>query len=619
MNIFSLTILFPLLSFVILALSQGKCLKTVVAIIGVIGVGISALITAYLVFNFYFYSHEYTDFVFIQELWSWFKIDDLHVSILFRLDGLSLILLSMITGIGLIIHVYSVWYMKGHEGYSRFFAYTNLFMCNMILLVLSDNLLLMYLGWEGVGLCSYLLIGFYYSNKVNGIQSFKAFIMTRFGDICLICSLIMIYDQYHTLNLSDLSQLNAIQLSDHMSFWITTFILIGSIGKSAQIPLNTWLVGAMVGPTPVSALIHSATMVTAGVYLMNRMNNFFLITPYVLYITGMVGAITLIVSSCSALFQSNIKKILAYSTISQIGYMFLAIGTKNWIGSIFHLTTHACSKALLFLAAGSLVRFCYNEQNIFKMGGLYRTMPLIYICFLIGGLSLSGLPIITFGFYSKESILLHVFFNNTDRFLLFSGFIGTFLTSLYIFRMIFIIFHGQALINPKIHGNTFQYISLGILLLFSTAFGRLMQLYIIPININEHYSNQFCVLMISEILIFLGMWIASVFWFNFRSKINEQIIIMPYILEDIIRYIILLWHYGWGIDWLYKKIFIKPYLLITRQLSNSYDLTRMMINFFVLLSWLSKNLVCIENGKLNWYITSFSIGVIIMLLVILIH
>lgn len=621
MNIFTLTILFPLLSFILLASSQGKYLEIISATIGVMGIGISTIITAYLVFNFYFYSYDYTTFVFIQELWSWFKINDLHVEVAFRLDGLSLIMLSVITGVGLIIHIYAIWYMKGNEGYSRFFAYTNLFMSNMILLVLSDNLLLMYLGWEGVGLCSYLLIGFYYCNSKNGMEACKAFIMTRFGDICLICALFIIYSQYHTFNLSELSQLlDSKQLSTNISIWVSVLILIGSVGKSAQIPLHTWLVGAMVGPTPVSALIHAATMVTSGVYLINRMHNFFLMTPCVLYTAGVIGAITLIISSCSALFQSNIKKILAYSTISQIGYMFLAIGSKNWVGSIFHLITHACSKALLFLAAGSLIQFCYNEQNIFKMGGLYRVIPFIYVCFLIGGASLSGLPIITSGFYSKELILLHIFSDNNDCFLLSAGLIGTFLTPIYIFRMIFIIFHGEKYINPTINYTMYQYISLMSLLLLSVFVGSQIHLFIINIDIYNHDydNNQTYLVLISEILVSLGIWVASLFWLNSQVIIKLKTAAVQYSPERIIRYLVLFCHYGWGIDWLYKKIFIRPYLWIASKLFNSYDLIMLITNVFTLLSCLSKYLVCIENGKLNWYTASINIGVIVMLLIIFI-
>lgn len=622
MNIFTLTILFPLLSFIILSISQGKFLEHVSATIGIIGVGISTLITFYLIFSFCSGSYDYTSFLFIQEFWTWFKIDELHIKIMFRLDMLSLVMLSVITIIGLVIHIYSIWYMKGDPGFSRFFSYTNLFMANMILMILSDNLLLMYLGWEGISLCSYLLIGFHYFNPKNGIEAFKAFIITRFGDICLLCALIIIYDQFHTLNLYDLLNLNYKQSFSNVSNWITILILVGSIGKSAQIPLNTWLVRAMVGPTPISALIHSATMVTSGVYLIDRMKNFFLETPDILYVTGILGSITLIVFSFSALFQNNIKKILAYSTISQIGYMFLALGGKNWIGAIFHLMTHACSKALLFLTAGSIIRLCNNEQNIFKMKILHRTAPFIYVCFLFGGASLSGFPIITAGFYSKELILLNIFFENKDKFLLLSALLGTILTPIYIFRMIFVIFHRTKIIPYRIRYAAAQCIPLLILLLLSTFIVEKVLLLIINLKndfyVYYQYNNTFFIL-ISEMLIFFGIWTASLFWYDSWLTKKSYLIVKELSSEKIIRYLVLLCHYGWGIDWLYKKIFINPYLLIAKKITTNYSLITFFTDCFSVFTWIGKHIIFIEYKKLNWYLVFLNIGMIFIFVLMIIN
>lgn len=620
MNIFVLTILFPLLAFIILTASQEKWSKNTLAIIGTSGIGISMLITCYLI-----YVHcildNCIDFILFQDLWSWFRIDDLHVKITFRLDQLSLLMLSIITIVGFIIHIYAIWYMRNSEEYARFFSYTNLFIFNMIILVLSDNLLLMYFGWEGVGLCSYLLIGFYNFNPKNGLAAFKAFVMTRFGDICLICALLIIYDKYHTLSLDVLLRLNLDSLINNMSVWISLMLLLGCLGKSAQLPLQTWLLSAMVGPTPVSALIHAATMVTAGIYLINRLHNFFLITPCVLYTIGIIGAITLIISACSALFQSNIKKILAYSTISQIGYMFLALGEKNWIGSMFHLTTHSVFKALLFLSAGVLVKLCRNEQNIFKMGGLYRSIPIVYICFLIGGLSLSGLPIVTSGFYSKELMLLYTFNSGSNSFFLFAELIGFFLTAIYTFRMIFVIFHGKQVVVPKVDNNFFQYISLITLCFFSTGIGVAIQLPLLHVNIIHHYTHsQLYLILISEILIFLGIWISSLFYLNISSKTILCISGSSNRLEErITRYGILLCHYGWGIDYIYKIVLIKPYLLVTKKLFNFINHMKTIINVFMIFSWLGTNLMYIDYSKLNWYVAFLNVGIVIIFFLSLIN
>ncbi|URJ24320.1 NADH-quinone oxidoreductase subunit L [Candidatus Blochmanniella camponoti] len=625
MNLLFLTILFPLLGFITLAISQGKWSENTSAIIGVGTVGVSALVAIYVIFNFYCNSSNDVNFMFVQELWTWFIINTLCITVALRLDGLSLIMLSVIIGVGFIIHLYAAWYMSECEGYSRFFAYTNLFMANMVLLVLSDNLLLMYFGWEGVGLCSYLLIGFYYSDSKNGIAALKAFIITRFGDICLVCALFMIYDQYHTLSFSKLLTLELKYSSCHIFndiTWISVMLLIGAIGKSAQLPLQTWLTSAMAGPTPVSALIHAATMVTSGVYLIIRMNKFFLMTPSILYLTGIIGSLTVILFSCSALFQSNIKKILAYSTISQIGYMFLALGGQHWDAAMFHLVTHAFFKALLFLSAGSLIYACRYEQNIFKMGGLYKFIPLIYVCFLIGGASLSGVPIITAGVYSKEMIMLKTLTNH-DYFFLLSGLIGMFLTPIYTFRMIFVVFHGEKKIEPRVCNKIAQNLPLILLLLLSTFIGGWIKLPLLTdtiiTNVGEVYNySQIYLEIISGILVMLGIWLASIFWMDSLRIITRQII-RPRVTEVVERYIVLLCYYGWGFDWLYKVIFIKPYLFITKKLSYS-DPVDVIVNVIVsLLCWLKNGLICSENGKLSWYIISMNIGAVMILITILIY
>ncbi|URJ26315.1 NADH-quinone oxidoreductase subunit L [Blochmannia endosymbiont of Camponotus modoc] len=625
MNLLFLTILFPLLGFITLAISQGKWSEKTSSIIGVGTVGISVLVAIYIIFNFYCNSSNDINFVFVQELWTWFTIDTLCITVALRLDGLSLIMLSVIIGVGFIIHLYAAWYMSGCEGYSRFFAYTNLFMANMVLLVLSDNLLLMYFGWEGVGLCSYLLIGFYYSDSRNGIAALKAFIITRVGDICLVCALFMIYDQYHTLSFSKLLTLELKCSSCHIFndiTWVSFMLLIGAIGKSAQLPLQNWLTSAMAGPTPVSALIHAATMVTSGVYLIIRMNKFFLMTPNILYLTGVIGSLTVILFSCSALFQSNIKKILAYSTISQIGYMFLALGGRHWDAAMFHLVTHSFFKALLFLSAGSLIYACRYEQNIFKMGGLYKFIPLIYVCFLIGGASLSGVPIITAGVYSKEMIMLKTLANH-DYFFLLSGLIGMFLTPIYTFRMIFVVFHGEKKIEPCVCNKITQNLPLILLLLLSTFIGGWIKLPLLTdtiiTNVGEVYNySQIYFEIISGLLVMFGIWLASIFWMDFLRGITRPVI-RPRATEVVERYIVLLCYYGWGFDWFYKLIFIKPYLFITKKLSYS-DPVDVIVNVIVsLLCWIKNGLICSENGKLSWYIVSMNIGAIMILIMILIY
>ena len=383
MNLLFLTCLFPLLGALLLAFSAGRWSEHRAALVGVGSIGLSAL-TA-LVVGVDFLGAVPTGGVFSQTLWQWMSIGSFQPALRLHLDGLSLTMLGVVTGVGFFIHLFASWYMRGEEGYSRFFAYTNLFIASMLFLVLADDLLFVYLGWEGVGLCSYLLIGFYYKHPANGAAALKAFIVTRVGDVFLAIGMFILYRELGTLNIQELvirgQQLW--QVGDPTIRLACLMLLGGAVGKSAQLPLQTWLADAMAGPTPVSALIHAATMVTAGVYLIARIHGLFLLAPDILLLVAIVGAVTLLLSGFAALVQTDIKRILAYSTMSQIGYMFLALGVGAWDGAIFHLMTHAFFKALLFLSAGSVIVACHHEQNIFKMGGLRRSLPLVYALSLI--------------------------------------------------------------------------------------------------------------------------------------------------------------------------------------------------------------------------------------------
>ncbi|MGL5223669.1 MAG: NADH-quinone oxidoreductase subunit L, partial [Plesiomonas shigelloides] len=338
MSLLFLTILLPLLGYLLLAFSAGRWSENTSALIGVGSVGLSALLTAYIGYDFLVLHPQNT---YTQPLWTWMAVGDLQVNLSLYLDGLSLTMLSVVTGVGFFIHLFASWYMRGEEGYSRFFAYTNLFIASMLFLVLGNDLLFVYLGWEGVGLCSYLLIGFYYQQSKNGAAAMKAFIVTRVGDVFLAIGLFILYQQLGTLNIQTILTLAPEKMA--AGSWPVTLaalmLLGGAVGKSAQLPLQTWLADAMAGPTPVSALIHAATMVTAGVYLIARTHVIFTLAPDVLYLVGFIGAVTLLLSGFAALVQTDIKRILAYSTMSQIGYMFLALGVSAWDAAIFHLMT----------------------------------------------------------------------------------------------------------------------------------------------------------------------------------------------------------------------------------------------------------------------------------------
>src|SRR5690554_4301128 len=443
MNMLFLTLLFPLIGFLLLAFSRGRWSENTSALVGVGSVGLSALVSAWIIFQYS--TGALPDGAYIQVLWQWMAVGNFTPSLTLYLDGLSLTMLGVVTGVGFLIHLFASWYMRGEAGYSRFFAYTNLFVASMLCLVLADDLLFLYLGWEGVGVCSYLLIGFYYTERKNGNAALKAFVVTQMGDVLMAFGLFILFVQLGTLNIQELMSL-APQKFAEGDLWITlaTLALLGgAVGKSAQLPLQTWLADAMAGPTPVSALIHAATMVTAGVYLIARTHGLFLLAPDVLELVGVIGGITLVLAGFAALVQTDIKRILAYSTMSQIGYMFLALGVGAWDAAIFHLMTHAFFKALLFLAAGTLILALDHEQDIFRMGGLRRRLPAVFWAFLIGAAALASVPLVTSGFYSKEQILAGAWaFDRGGALLGLAGLVAAFVTSVYIFRAVFIVFFG---------------------------------------------------------------------------------------------------------------------------------------------------------------------------------
>ncbi|PPI88881.1 NADH-quinone oxidoreductase subunit L [Candidatus Pantoea edessiphila] len=613
MNLIYLTILFPLLGFLLLSFSCGYWSDKISAIIGMCSVGLSGILTIFIGYDFFVHNQA----SFSQVLWNWVNINNFSINIKLMLDGLSLTMLCIVTGIGFLVHLFSTWYMKGQEGHSRFFAYTNLFIASMIMLVLANNLMLIFLGWECVGFCSYLLIGFYYTNLNNCKAAIKAFITTRIGDVFLIIALFLIYNKLGTLNLDEISKL-IINYSnnDHIFKWITFLLLAGAIGKSAQFPLQTWLPDAMVGPTPASALIHAATMVTAGVYLIARTHYLFLLAPQILNLAGIIGAITLIIASFSALVQTDIKRILAYSTISQIGYMFLALGVKAWDSAILHLLTHAFFKALMFLSAGSLILSCNHEQNIFKMGGLRKKIPFIYACFLVSGSSLAAFPLVTSGFYSKEKIIFSALVNGNNVLML-AGLFGTLLTSIYTFRMIFTVFHGKEniIINHKINQyKGFNYYApLILLLLLSTFIGSLVTLplkNVFPIN-NVHSTSKWTLEIISSILIIIGILISRALYIKKYKLVNN-------IINNLSNnFIFVLCYRGWGFDFIYYNLFIKPYILIASFLKKD-PLNKLVNSLSFLFNFINKGLLISENGYLRWYILSISIGTLVLMILILI-
>jgi NADH-quinone oxidoreductase subunit L len=609
MNLLYLTILLPLIGFLLLAFSRGRWSENTSATVGVGSIGLAAVVTAYVAIDFLGQRAAGVQ-LFEQNLWNWMSVGDFNIGVTLVLDGLSLTMLSVVTGVGFLIHMYASWYMRGEEGYSRFFAYTNLFIASMVVLVLADNLLLMYLGWEGVGLCSYLLIGFYYKDPANGAAAMKAFIVTRVGDVFLAIALFILYHELGTLNIRELMVLapQKLAVGDTALTWATLMLLGGAVGKSAQLPLQTWLADAMAGPTPVSALIHAATMVTAGVYLIARMHGLFLMTPEVLNLVGIVGGVTLLLAGFAALVQTDIKRVLAYSTMSQIGYMFLALGVQAWDAAIFHLMTHAFFKALLFLSSGSVILACHHEQNIFKMGGLRKSIPLVYVCFLVGGAALSALPIITAGFFSKDEILVGALANGHIN-LMIAGLIGAFMTSLYTFRMIFIVFHGEEKIKAHAGKGITHHLPLLVLLVLSTFVGALIVpplQGVLPETTGLAHDSVLMLESASGVVAIIGILLAAALWLGKRSLVTSIANSAPG------RFFSTWWFHAWGFDWLYDKVFVKPYLGIAKLLQS--DPLNSLMNLPALFSrWGNRGLTVSENGQIRWYIASMGVGAVVVL------
>jgi NADH-quinone oxidoreductase subunit L len=373
------------------------------------------------------------------DLFNWFSVGSLQVNFSFLVDQLSSIMLLIITGVGFLIHLYSVGYMHDDAGFGKFFAYLNLFVFFMLLLVMGSNYLIMFIGWEGVGLCSYLLIGFWYTNPSYADAAKKAFVMNRIGDLGFLIGIFLIFNTFGSIAYADVFG-KALTTPGAPFVLITLLLFVGAVGKSAQLPLFTWLPDAMAGPTPVSALIHAATMVTAGIYMIARSNILFTMAPQTMEVIAIIGLLTAAFAALIALTQTDIKKVLAYSTVSQLGYMFLGLGVGAYTGSFFHVLTHAFFKALLFLGAGSVIHAMGGEQDMRKMGGLAGKIKITFVTMLIGTIAIAGIPPFS-GFFSKDEILAAAYAHSTVFYVI--GVITAMLTSFYMFRMMYLTFWGK--------------------------------------------------------------------------------------------------------------------------------------------------------------------------------
>ncbi len=592
----------PLVGFLLLVLGHGRCSRSAARLVGVGSVAMAALVTLWVALDFYSPGAAQSYQV---ELWPWFSAGALEVSFGLYLDGLSLSMLFVITGVGSLIHWYASGYMWQDPDYQRFFAYMNLFVAAMLMLVLADNLVLLFLGWEGVGLCSFLLIGFWHQDPANGYAARKAFVVTRVGDTAFAIGLFLLFRELGTLDLPTIMALAPEQfvMGANRPTLIAALLLAGAVGKSAQLPLHTWLPDAMAGPTPVSALIHAATMVTAGVYLIARTHEVFLQAPDVLLVVAFIGLFTLLISGFTALNQTDIKRVLAYSTMSQIGYMFFALGVGAWNESVFHLMTHALFKALLFMTAGSIILAMHHEQDIRSMGGLRRQLPVPFWCFVIGSACLVALPP-TSGFFSKEAILNASWqLPGYGPWLWAGGVLGAFITAIYSFRLLFMVFFGPQKAQPHEPKGWQFHPPLMILAALSLVAGWFVLPTgpVLPASPAGHPPTWTIVVAIAMPL--LGIGIAYQVYVRHQWQ-GLRLAQWPQLRQFLFQ--------GWGFDGLYQRLLLTPFTALA--LVNRHDIIDGVPKLLIQLSRFLHGLFSqLQNGQLRFYIATLASAAIIVL------
>ena len=609
---------FPLIGFLIIGLGRKFLPKTLTGIIGSGVVFLSFLVSLWIFFsvkNGNSYTADYFNFI---------TVDNFIISFSLQIDALSSLFLLIITGVGFLIHVYSASYMhhESKEHFARYFSYLNLFVFSMLLLVMGSNFVILFIGWEGVGLCSYLLIGYWFKNTEYNYAARKAFIMNRIGDLAFLIAIFWIIAKLGSVNFSDVFAAESLsKLSTTDVTVITLLLFVGATGKSAQIPLYTWLPDAMAGPTPVSALIHAATMVTAGIYMIARSNVLYSMAPVTQNIVAIIGLTTAILAATIALKQNDIKKILAYSTVSQLGYMFLALGMGAYSAAVFHVMTHAFFKALLFLGSGSVIHAMSGEQDIRNMGGLSKKLKITYFTFLIGCIAIAGIPPFS-GFFSKDAILLSVFEKNPVLYVI--ALFGALLTAFYMFRLLFITFSGsfRGTEEQKNHLHestatmTIPLIVLAILSIIG-GFVGIPEVFMQGGNkISEFLSpvialqtelivsptTEYMLMGLSTILVIAAIVFA---WIKFRNYQRSEATGFGKVLEN-----------KWYVDELYDKIIVNPLNRFAGFLNNIFE--RFVIDGIVngvgkAVQYSSRQLRLLQSGQVGSYVLLMVLSMLLFL------
>ena len=568
-----------------------------------------------------------------EHLYPWISSGNFEAGINFQVDQLSGLYLLVITGVGFLIHVYSVGYMDGESGYYRFFAYLNLFVFFMLILVLGDSFLLMFVGWEGVGLCSYLLIGYYFEKDSAAEAAKKAFLFNRIGDFGVLSAVMLIFLAFGSIEFATINAEAATQLEygGALVTAITLLLFLGATGKSAQIPLYVWLPDAMEGPTPVSALIHAATMVTAGLYMVARLSHLFVLAPFTMNVIAVVGTATALLAATIAVTQTDIKRVLAYSTVSQLGYMFLAMGVGAFGAGVFHVMTHAFFKALLFLGSGSVILAVHHEQDMRKMGALKNKLPITYMTMLLGTFAISGIPFFS-GFFSKDEILWKAYSSPLGGPWLWGvGFLTAGLTAFYMFRMIYLTFHGESRVDSHtaehVHESPFS-MTIPLMILAALAvtggfFGVPHVFHVIPNGMENYFQGFFAEIPSGHgtvstewTLMAFSVAFALLAWF-FASRLYHSGFDLASGLRSKWESLYQLSLNKWYVDELYNTLIIQPGRLfsthvlwrlfdqnvIDRAVNTTADVARMVGN----------SIRPLQNGLTQNYALIFTLGTFLIL------
>jgi NADH-quinone oxidoreductase subunit L len=622
---------FPLIGFLVNGLFGRWFNRVTVSLIACGTVGISLIWSAVMFFRLLSLPPESR--VYIEKVFDWVISGNFSAPAEFYLDPLSAVMILTVSGVGFLIHIYSHGYMGHDEGYARYFSFLNLFTFSMLLLVLGSNLMVLFVGWEGVGLCSYLLIGFWYTKKSASDAGKKAFIVNRIGDFGFLLGIFLTFVVFGSINIQDISirAPEVLTYGGAMATTITLLLFVGATGKSAQIPLYVWLPDAMEGPTPVSALIHAATMVTAGVYMVSRMSALYVLAPVSMAVVAVIGAATALLAATIALTQFDIKRVLAYSTISQLGYMFLACGVGAFGAGIFHLMTHAFFKALLFMCAGSIMHALSNEQDMRYMGGLRKRTPVTYVTMLAGTLAICGIPGFS-GFFSKDEILWSAFSSPAGSFLLWLvGALVAGLTAFYMFRLIFMTFFGRPRFRPGAEEHLQEsppvmtvpliilavlsviggYIGIPHILGGGNAIGHFLEPSFAQLHGHEHgihsAGTEMLAMIVSVLIALFGILMA------YRMYITHPD--LPRSLSERFRKMYKVLYNKYYVDEIYGFTIVTPFVGFARLLYDIAD--RIFIDGSINLlayftRWIGETLKWFETGYVRQYILTFLVGMVVL-------